>query len=195
MNTGPLVWSYLIYLAVFLIISVVFIRRSKGESARKGPWVDSALFLLVNVVSFILPMIYAFSTLFDGADYSLPNIVGIVGVIGLVVALMIKLKAHYDLGRNFTTEPGPKGELITEGIYAYVRHPLYLSVLIWGISTPLVIQNFIAGVIPLVCICLFIAVRVPIEERMLEESFEDLYRTYKAHTGKLLPRLGRKGHP
>jgi protein-S-isoprenylcysteine O-methyltransferase Ste14 len=191
MNTGPLIWSYLIFLVLFFFISVAYSRVSKGGKIRKGPKVDSVLLLLVNIISIILPLVYAYSSLIDRANYSLPNSLGIIGVLGLVAALIIKVKAHSDLGRNFTTSPGPRGSLITNGIYSYVRHPLYLSILIWGISTPLVIQNFIAGLVPLVCICVFLVVRVPIEEKMLLEEFGDQYRSYLIHTGSLIPRLGR----
>lgn len=189
MNTGLLVWGYLIYWVLFLIVSILFIRKSKGGTQRKGPKVDSLLLLLVNVVGISLPLTYAFSSLFDQANYSLPNSLGWIGMVGLAVSLLIKIKAHYDLGSNFTTDPGPKGELITKGIYAYVRHPLYLSILLWGLSTPLLIQNYIAGLVPLLCMVLFIAIRVPIEERMLLENFGDQYRSYQKHTGSLLPRL------
>jgi protein-S-isoprenylcysteine O-methyltransferase Ste14 len=66
---------------------------------------------------------------------------------------------------------------------------MYLSMLVWGLSAPLVLQNYIVGLAPLVSIVVFLLFRLPIEERILLEEFGDQYQAYMASTGRLLPRL------
>lgn len=81
--------------------------------------------------------------------------------------------------------------MVTTGIYAYVRHPMYLSMLVWGVATPLVLQNYLLGFLPLASIVAFLTVRLPSEEDILLKEFGDRYREYMSMTGGLLPRFGR----
>jgi protein-S-isoprenylcysteine O-methyltransferase Ste14 len=185
---------YLVLMIVFFITKVAYGRSSIKKNLRRGPRKDSVFLFLVNISIVILPLLYATTSLFELYDYSLPDSLALIGISGLLLSTLISLKGHTDLGKNFTTAPGWKGDhtLITKGIYAHVRHPLYLSLLIWGLSTPLLLQNYIVGLFPLVCIIAFILVRVPMEERMLLEEFGDEYRSYQGRTGRLFPRLPRK---
>lgn len=187
---------YLILMVVFFLSKIAYGRSSIKKNIRRGPRKDSAFLFLVNISIIILPLIYATTSLFELFDYSLPDPLALMGISGLLLSILISLKGHTDLGRNFTTAPGWNGDhtLITKGIYAHVRHPLYLSLLIWGIFTPWLLQNYIVGLFPLVCITAFILVRVPMEERMLLEEFGDEYRSYQGRTGRLMPRWPRRSH-
>ncbi len=84
------------------------------------------------------------------------------------------------------TSDGPD-RLVTEGIYAHVRNPLYMSYLIywagWVALTrahPLAIVGFVAfaGIY-------WLAVRQ--EEAFLKQRFGDLFLSYRSRTGRFLP--------
>jgi protein-S-isoprenylcysteine O-methyltransferase Ste14 len=194
MKSVTLVVIYLILLIIFLSSKVVNVRIEAKIDERRGPFIDMGLQTLVNVATIILPFIYLLSSTFDAADYSLPDPINVIGFAGLILAILVSTKGHHDLGRNFTLAPGWKRDhqLVTNGIYSYIRHPLYLSFLLWGVCIPLVVHNFIVGLAPLACISLFIFVRIPIEETMLIEEFGEQYRSYMTRTGRLVPRMGRR---
>lgn len=78
--------------------------------------------------------------------------------------------------------------LITNGIYGYIRHPMYASQFIWSLAQILLIQNWIAGPVGLIVFVPFYIFRSGAEERMMLEKFGDQYREYKKATGGILPR-------
>ena len=90
------------------------------------------------------------------------------------------LTARLQLGRSFSL--GAKARtLVTTGLYAKFRHPIYLFgfvayagvMLTWGKS------------IPALCFLLIYSVevvRLRKEERVLEQAFGDEYRRYRAST-------------
>ena len=51
------------------------------------------------------------------------------------------------LGRNWsiTLEIRDSHRLVTDGLYRYVRHPMYTSFWLWAIAQALLIPNWIAG--------------------------------------------------
>ena len=76
--------------------------------------------------------------------------------------------------------------LITTGIYKYIRHPLYLSLLFLG--TGAVLKNpgtaqIILGIINL--IALYLTARV--EEKEMILKFGDEYNNYKKHSKMFIP--------
>ncbi len=82
-----------------------------------------------------------------------------------------------------------QGELVTEGIYARVRHPQYLG--LWMITVGLLIQwPTIATVLmsPILMLAYWRLARR--EERELEERFGEQYLTYKREVPAFWPHLG-----
>ena len=118
-----------------------------------------------------------------------------VGLVFLAAAIWLFWRARRDLGANWSPslEIGAKQELVTQGVYRAIRHPMYTSLLLWSIAQVLLLHNWIAGPAGLVGFLLLRLVRVPREERMMLDHFGDAYRAYSARTGRILPRLRREG--
>ena len=116
------------------------------------------------------------------------------GWVGLVVeALFVGLffESHRALGRNWsiTLEIRDQHRLVTDGLYRYVRHPMYSSFWLWAIAQALLIPNWIAGLTGLAGVAGLYFSRVGKEERLMEQAFGDEYRAYCATTGRVVPRL------
>ncbi len=80
------------------------------------------------------------------------------------------------------------GTLLTEGIYARVRHPRYLQMSL-GLMAFVLFANYLAAWILFV---LFVAALFPltwIEERELRERFGREYEAYRARTPRFIPKL------
>jgi protein-S-isoprenylcysteine O-methyltransferase Ste14 len=139
----------------------------------------------------------AFTGWLDFADYKLPNWAGWAGVIVLAGALLVFWRAHVDLGLNWspTLEIREKHELITSGIYRFVRHPMYASQWLWVVAQPLLLQNWIAGWLNLVVFAVFYVVRVSAEEQMMIDRFGDAYRQYRQKVGAVIPKAVRGQDP
>lgn len=139
----------------------------------------------------VLPLVCIFTRWFSFADYSLPPAAGWAGVVLFAACIGLLWRAHADLGRNWSAsiELQQGHTLITRGIYASVRHPIYAALWLWSLAQPLLIQNWIGGLAGLVTYALLYFTRVPREEQMLLDRFGEEYRTYMRKTGRVLPRL------
>jgi protein-S-isoprenylcysteine O-methyltransferase Ste14 len=91
------------------------------------------------------------------------------------------------LGKTLTPSPIPKdaGFLATQGIYRYVRHPMYTGLLVasagvvlWGASP--------AHVLGWVALLAVLIVKSHSEEAMLQEKYPE-YEQYQKVSGRFLP--------
>ena len=116
------------------------------------------------------------------------SIQNIIGMALLVIGLTIALVAHFTLRRSYssTLVIRKDHQLITHGIYRYVRHPVYLGVIIAVIGLP-VFASSLYGLLIILALIPIILNRIRMEERLLTEEFGDVYRDYQETTSKLVP--------
>ena len=105
-------------------------------------------------------------------------------VTGLVVAIV----ARRTLAGNWSRAVAFKEdhELITNGPYHYVRHPIYTGVLLMISSTALFVGTPSAGIGFLIMV-LAIWFKLRAEEELLSEHFPREYPAYKQRTKALIP--------
>jgi len=78
--------------------------------------------------------------------------------------------------------------LVTRGPYRWVRHPFYDCMALFVVSIALMMANWFVMVAGAVMFTL-LAIRSRIEEEKLLERFGEPYRTYRAATGRFLPKM------
>jgi protein-S-isoprenylcysteine O-methyltransferase Ste14 len=180
-----------------MIIEVV-VRAPFQKTAKEGVKTDrrvsrteNILLILMTVVGLILPLIYSVTHWLDFANYRLPAWMGWTGVFILAVSVFIFWRAHMDLKSNWSPslEIRQDHTLVTNGIYGYIRHPMYASQLLWVIAQILLMQNWLAGPLDLLFFIFFYTLRVQSEEKMMLDAFGDPYRDYMKKTGGILPRI------
>jgi protein-S-isoprenylcysteine O-methyltransferase Ste14 len=87
---------------------------------------------------------------------------------------------------------GHGGELLTEGIYAKIRHPRYLEFML-GLSGWALVINYLSVYVTTAATFLLLGVIVILEERELAERFGEAYAGYRARVPRFIPRAG--SHP
>jgi protein-S-isoprenylcysteine O-methyltransferase Ste14 len=181
---------------VFLAsIVMVVIRAPHGQRSRTVPVVKShrgrreIILLTIAWVAFFLPLIWIVTPVFDFADYPLHPIPLVAGTLCLALGLWLFHRSHADLGTNWslTLEVREKHQLITHGVYRWVRHPMYLALFIYGVGQALVLPNWLTGPSYGVAMLLLFAFRLGPEERMMVEEFGNDYEQYRATTKRLVP--------
>lgn len=187
---------YFMGLIIMSIIRLPYSRQTKTNQivdSRKTT-IEILLLSLLFVGMMVVPLIYAFTPLLSFADFQFPSWGGWIGVAVSVVALWLFWRSHADLGRNWspTLELRKGHQLITSGVYKYVRHPMYAASLMWGVAQILILHNWIAGCSPLLSIMLMYFLRVPHEEQMMLDQFGEEYQSYMNRTGRIIPRLFQK---
>ncbi len=106
-------------------------------------------------------------------------------------SLLLYIWSRYTLGKEWSSplRVRKRHHLITTGPYAWVRHPIYLSMILFMISLALITSNLIL-VLFLVVSYIDLQIRIPKEERMMIDEFGDKYEIYLMQTGRLLPKKG-----
>lgn len=188
----------IIYFIQLILITAV---RSMGTAKYKRLTTEinlsstlDTILLALNGVGMLVPVFYVFSTWFDSADYSLPAWLSWIGVALFALAAVLLHLTHQAMGRSWTPTLGLREDhkLVTDGIFKYIRHPMYAAHILWAIAQPLILTNWIAGFSFLIPQILQYWSRVSDEENMMLEHFGEEYREYMKTTGRIFPSLTRK---
>lgn len=113
-----------------------------------------------------------------------------IGLLFFCIGIIVRLFALRALGAYFSAYVTlqPNHRLIRHGIYASVRHPLYLSLLFLPTGIALVFANWLALPILLLAV-VFVFDRVRKEERLLARHFAAEFEEYRRRTWRLVPRV------
>ncbi|SCW61548.1 protein-S-isoprenylcysteine O-methyltransferase [Ancylobacter rudongensis] len=137
----------------------------------------------------IVPLLWATSPAFDGANYPYSPVQFALGTLTFLFSLWLFRRTHRDLGKNWsvTLEIKDAHKLITGGVYRHVRHPMYSAFFLWALAQLILIPNWIAGPAGLIGFGILYAFRIGREEKMMLDTFGDEYRAYSARTARLIP--------
>jgi len=105
---------------------------------------------------------------------------------GLLIIVARAQLGRFGTGELITEEDH---QLITQGVYNYIRNPMYSGGLIATIGFCLVFRCIITLIIMFVYYFLLIRMRINEEERILEKKFGEKFEEYKKRTKKLIPFL------
>jgi protein-S-isoprenylcysteine O-methyltransferase Ste14 len=196
-----------IYEIVFLVEFVAVIgvriywtsRAAKSGSQRKKfgeIWRESPAETIFMFLSFfgmqVFPLIYVLTPWIDFADYPTLSWLRLLGAALFAAGIWLLWRSHADLAANWSASLEARNEqtLVTGGVFARIRHPMYSAHLLWAFGQALLLPNLLAGVLFLAVQVPLYAIRVPREERLLIERFGEPYREYMTRTGRFLPHLG-----
>lgn len=163
--------------------SRAMVTKASGKSA-----VERAL-LVLAMLSFFLPLLWAILGVPAAADYPLRPVPYGMGVAAIVVGLWLFARSHADLGTNWsiTLEVREGHRLVTHGVYRAIRHPMYTALLLYSVGFVLVLPNWVAGPSYLVSMLLLVAFRLGPEERLMRAEFGPAYDEYARRTKRLIP--------
>ena len=80
----------------------------------------------------------------------------------------------------------PGHRLVTDGVYAVIRHPSYLGLLISSLGWALVFRSAVGVVLAALMIPPLLA-RIRAEEKLLRSHFGAKYEIYSSRTARLVP--------
>ena len=112
------------------------------------------------------------------------------GIVLLGLAGFLAAWGLWSIGRQMSSqaEVRPDTELVTDGAFRVVRHPLYLSILLLWAGGALALASWFMAACTVVLVPLFIA-RSRLEERILMRHFGSAYGAYMTSVPMLLPSL------
>jgi protein-S-isoprenylcysteine O-methyltransferase Ste14 len=109
-----------------------------------------------------------------------------VGVFAAGLAFTVWARVH--LGRNWsgTVTIKQDHELVRDGPYRYVRHPIYTGLLVAFVGNA-ISRNEWRGILAIAIIYAGFWFKLKLEERWMIEQFGDAYRRYAAEVPALIP--------
>ena len=115
-------------------------------------------------------------------------VIDVVIIVFAVTGLIVAMMARRTLAGNWSSAVTFKEdhELITTGLYHYVRHPIYSGILLMILATALSVGTLSAG-IGFVIIVLGLWFKLRAEEELLTKHFPKEYPAYKDRTKALIP--------
>ena len=174
------------------------LRQNPGRRSRKTPVRYSARgareFVLLGASLTglgIVPFVYVVAHFPRAADYPVVPVLSYLGIAADIACLWLFHRTHRDLGHNWSVslDLRERHTLVTTGIYALVRHPMYSGFWLMALAQLLLLPNWVAGPAGLVGFGILFFGRVRREEEMMITAFGEEYRSYMARTARVVPWL------
>ncbi len=182
---------FLLGLVVFIAIRAPHDRRraDAGFGPLRIGLVERLILPLLMLGMVVLPLLAIFTPWLGAADLPFTGWQATGGSALLAAGLWLFHRSHADLGRNWSpmVQIREGHQLVVEGVYRWIRHPMYSSFLLYGAAQALLLANWIAGPSFLIAAMLLTAARLGTEERTMAAEFGEAYREYARRTKRMIP--------
>ncbi len=185
---------YIVLFVIWFFVRLIFAGKTKNQVSKKKvkPTSETLLVALNFVGMMILPLIAACTNSLDGFCMHLPPLLKAFAAVVSLFNIFLFFIIHRDLGKNWSPilEIKENHTLVQDGIYKRIRHPMYLHIWLWVLTQGIILDNSLVFIFGVFAWSILYFIRVPREEKMLEEEFGQHYRDYMQRTGRVLPRIG-----
>ena len=158
-------------------------RQVQASSGRAA-----SLITVVGLPSVHWLTLYTFSCQDQTLNIAVDRGLTVIALVLICAAILVNQVAIKTLGKFFDRLTIKSDhQLVTDGIYSLIRHPIYTSYILLFLGFCLMLQSLWgSGLLLVICIIWF-GSRIGIEEQMLEERFGEEYQSYSQQTKRLLP--------
>ncbi|CAL0332606.1 unnamed protein product [Lupinus luteus] len=146
----------------------------------------------VTLKSLLISEHYVLAMIFSFLEYAIEIVlfpelkerwvISDLGLALIVIGEIIRKMAIITAGQSFThlirVYHDEHHQLITHGIYRFIRHPGYCGFLIWSVGTQIMLCNPISTIAFAAVVWNFFAKRIPYEEYFLRQFFGAEYEEY-----------------
>jgi protein-S-isoprenylcysteine O-methyltransferase Ste14 len=112
-----------------------------------------------------------------------------VGFLIVFAGWSLSMKGRYDLGTNwekcYDYQVKNEQELVTSGVYKYVRHPIYSGIALMFIGGELIVQSYLVFAYLLLYYAAYMQAKW--EEALLIKHFGNKYKEYMKRSKRFIP--------
>jgi protein-S-isoprenylcysteine O-methyltransferase Ste14 len=180
-----------IFLIIVIQIIVVVIDPEIGRQGQSGKVTIFRQRITVILLQILTLGILIVSPLFDRRNIGTFPSISILRFFGLgifLIGYMIMNWAEIALGKFFSIQVTVQKEhqLITSGLFKYIRNPRYLGIIMNSIGLSLLFRSWLSLVITTILVVVLIW-RILDEEKLMKAEFGEIWDLYKSHTWRLFP--------
>jgi protein-S-isoprenylcysteine O-methyltransferase Ste14 len=191
----PQAWLLILFLMIYFILYIYFGIYKDPEQTKErskiAPNVKRWDKIIMSIYTALLPMVFILAGLDIGRieTSSVPVIVQAIAWAGLVCAggiIMWTVISNTYLSRYARIQADREQQVIIAGPYQYVRHPMYLGIIILFLCLGPALSSYLA-LVPGGLIAVLFTIRTAKEDKMLSEELPG-YKKYKNQVRyRLLP--------
>jgi protein-S-isoprenylcysteine O-methyltransferase Ste14 len=179
---------------IFLVYWQISAQSVKPIEETQG-WLGGNWYRILTLVGFLFIINFSFLGRFIPLIYSLRLLliphtlaINVISIIFVLAGLAVTILARRTLAGNWSGAVALKKghKLITEGFYAYVRHPIYSGLSLMVLGTALS-YGTLSALIGFLIMELAFLIKLQDEERLLMKHFAEEYLSYKQRTKRLIP--------
>lgn len=131
---------------------------------------------LIGCIGLVLASIH----LYPAATLFPPVIQGVGWIVGIIGGSMVVLTLWQLRKRRTSTNPVDAPScLLTDGMFAISRNPLYVGYVVIVLGCALGSASYLALIFPVLCFGVLQTVIIPLEEAMLLKQFGTTYQSYQ----------------
>ena len=190
-------WIYIIIYICYGLMVVSWLRKSNSELLKERMtflkktahrW-DKIIILGSTVLFVALLAVPSLDFRYQWSQMSLIfNIIGFVGIVCSFVLIFLVMRENTYLSRVVEIQKERGHTTISTGPYRFVRHPMYVGVIVMSFCTSLALGS-LYGLIPALLLAIIIGIRTHFEDKMLHKELPG-YKEYAMKTRyRLLPRI------
>lgn len=166
-----------------------------GDTGLRGSWrtLPGVVTLLSGIAAIAAAPILDLTDVVDPLEPMVHPLVQAVGIVCFATGFVLTVRAQLDMGASWRIgiDVAERTAPITEGVFRYVRNPIFTGMILAFAGVTLLVPNVVALVgIALVVVGLQVHVRLG-EEPQLISAHGDAYRSYMGKAGRFVPWLGR----
>ncbi len=188
-TAAKVIW--LLFVIMWCVLRLAPRRRSRRTPVRySGRDVREYALLGASLTGLgIVPCIYLAFHFPRFADYPVVPVLSYLGIAVDLASLWLFHLTHRDLGQNWSVslDLRERHTLVTTGIYAVIRHPMYAGFWLMALAQVLLLPNWVAGPAGIVGFGILFFGRLQREEEMMISAFGDEYRAYMQRTSRVIP--------
>lgn len=180
------------FLALSLLFFLFLLRAASRKTKEAGSKSDSRSRLGIIFQSFGIAIAG-----FGPARPTLPNL-SLAGVAGTLAVILLTgggtalfAASSRALGKNWSLVARTRKDhqLVREGPYALVRHPIYLGLFLFLLGLAVAWGHWVQVIVAVPIFLAGTAIRIRLEDKLLQQNFGSAFEEYRRSTPALIPRI------
>lgn len=178
---------FVIFLQVITTLAMPSVGLNRGTVKTAAPQQRLSL-LLLQLLPLSILLIAPFGDRREWMALPESPLLRLIGIGLFMAGMILVLLAEATLGRQFSVQVVIQEEhqLITNGLYRYLRHPRYFAIILFTIGLSLTFRSWLSLIVVAALIVVLLR-RIQDEETLLEQEFGDDWRIYTKSSWRILP--------